>query len=201
MISPMSTAVRSTHRPAVVASALPGDRVRDVIVVLVYAAAVGLSAQIMLPLQFTPVPITGQTFAVLAGAMVVGFGRATAGTALYLVLGLAGIPWLAAGHGGLSVFSLPSFGYVVGFVAAAALSGALADRGWARHPLAVLAAMVAGNCCIYAVGAGWLMVALHTTPDRALLLGVLPFLGGDMFKLAFAMVALPFATRLVVDRR
>lgn len=77
----------------VLGDVIPGERVRDVLLTVGYAAAIGVSAQIVIPLQ--PVPITGQTFAVLLGAIVLGLGRAAAGGGLYLAAGLSGLPWFA----------------------------------------------------------------------------------------------------------
>ena len=111
----MLSAVPSSRlRAPVLSDLIPGDRVRDLLVVLGFAAAIGIFAQISIRLPFTPVPITGQTFAVLLGGMAVGTRRALAGTILYLALGLLGIPWFAAGSGGIAVATAPSFGYVVG---------------------------------------------------------------------------------------
>ena len=129
----MSVSQSALGRPRrlVLADALPGDRVRDAVLVLGFAAFTGLAAQVTVKLPFTPVPNTGQTFAVLIGAAGLGWRRALAGMVLYLALGLTPwVPWFAEGRGGADMVQAPSFGYIVGFLVAAALVGWLAGRGW-----------------------------------------------------------------------
>lgn len=189
------------RREPVLADLLPGTLVRDALLVLAFAGLTGALAQLSIRLPFTPVPITGQTLAVLLGAMALGAPRAVAGMAAYLLLGLVGLPWFASGSGGWAVAATPSFGYLVGFVLAAGLVGWLASRGFDRNPARVLLAMVAGNLLIYLVGAGWLAVDLRLSPGAAISLGVAPFLLGDALKAAVAMGLLPTTWRLVGRRR
>ncbi|MGH7608715.1 MAG: biotin transporter BioY [Candidatus Dormibacteria bacterium] len=181
----------------VLADLLPGERVRDLLVVAGYAALVGLSAQLVITLPFTPVPITGQTFAVLLGGMAAGTRRGVLGMLLYLLAGVAGVPWFAQGQGGWAVLSSPSFGYVLGFVVAAGLLGWLASRGFDRHPATVILALVAANAVIYLCGAGWLSWRLHTGLGQTLSLGVTPFLLGDAIKAVLAAALLPAAWKAV----
>ncbi len=184
----------------VLADLIPGDRVRDALVVVAYAGLVGLTAQLSIKLPFTPVPITGQTFGVLLGGMAVGTRRGVSGMIVYLLVGLLGVPWFAGGAGGLSILSSPSLGYVIGFIAAAALLGQLARRGLDRNPLGVVAAMVLANLVIYAFGASWLALRLHLGLGPTLSEGVTPFLLGDAIKAALAAVLLPGAWRLLGSR-
>jgi biotin transport system substrate-specific component len=174
----------------VLGDAIPGERVRDALLTVGYAAAIGVSAQIAMPLPFTPVPLTAQTFVVLLGAIVLGFGRASVGGALYLAAGLAGVPWFAVAGGS-------TLGYVLGFVVAAVALGWIADRGHARSPGSVALTMVAGNLIIYAFGAAFLGFALSLSPVAALSAGVVPFLIGDAIKIAAATALVPVAWRLV----
>lgn len=164
-----------------------------VVAVVGYAAFIGVLAQVSIPLPFTPVPITGQTFAVLLGALALGPGLALAGTALYAVVGLAGVPWFAGASGGLRMLSDPSFGYIVGFVIAAAVVGWLGARGADRRPLSTIVAMLVGNLVIYAFGVGWLAVSLGVSLARALELGMAPFLIGDLVKVLLAAGLMPGA--------
>ena len=197
----MLSAVPSSRlRAPVLSDLIPGDRVRDLLVVLGFAGAIGIFAQISIRLPLTPVPITGQTFAVLLGGMAVGTRRALAGTILYLALGLVGVPWFAAGSGGIAVATAPSFGYVVGFVFAAGLLGWLASRRLDRRPLTVLAAMVAGDLVIYLFGATWLALDLHLSAGSAIALGVTPFLIGDALKTVVAMGLFPASWKLLGSR-
>jgi biotin transport system substrate-specific component len=166
-------------------------------VVVGFAGLVGLFAQLAIKLPFTPVPITGQTFAVLLGGMAVGPRRAAAGMLLYLGVGLVGLPWFASGTGGLSMLSNPSFGYLLGFLVAATGLGYLSSARFDRRPLTVLVAMVAGDLVIYLFGATWLAVDLHLGAGSAIALGVTPFLIGDALKTLAAMGLLPTAWRLL----
>lgn len=169
---------------------------RDAGLVVGGAAFVGLAAQFAFPLPFTPVPVTGQTFAVLLVGLSVGWQRALPSMLLYLVAGAAGVPWFAEGASGVAA---PSFGYVVGFVVAAAVVGWLAARGSGRtrNPVRTCALMVLGNLVIYLVGVPWLAAALDVSLTKAVALGLTPFLLGDALKVALAAALLPATWRLV----
>jgi biotin transporter BioY len=186
----------STERDRVLADALPASAVRDVILVVVYAALVGVLAQVVIVLPFTPVPITGQTFGVLLGGMALGWRRALAGMAVYVALGLVGLPWFASGTGGFAVVRAPSFGYLVGFVVAAAALGRLAEMRFDRNPLLTLGAMVAGNVIIYLFGVSWLMATIHVDLAQGIALGLTPFLLGDALKALLAAGLLPAAWKV-----
>ena len=178
----------------VLADLLPGGAVRDVALVAGSAALVGLSAQIAVPLPFTPVPLSGQTFAVLLAVAAIGPARGALGMLLYAAAGVAGVPWFAQHQSG---WSMPSFGYVLGFVLAAVVVGALARRGADRTVARTAGLMVVGNLAIYAVGVPWLMASLGTSLGHALMLGVVPFLIGDAIKILLAALVLPGTWRLV----
>ncbi len=192
----MQSAAALDLRPRVLADLVPSFAVRDAALIVTYAVLVGLLAQLVIPLPFTPVPITGQTFGVLLGGMALGWRRALAGMVLYLAVGLVGVPWFAQGKGGFSVLSAPSFGYLVGFVVAAALLGLLAERGASRNALLTIAAMVAGNVVIYFFGVTWLMNAVHVNLATAISLGLTPFLLGDAIKALLAAGLLPGAWKI-----
>lgn len=178
----------------VLADVLPGERVRDVALVIAFACVTGLSAQWEVKLPFTPVPVTGQTLAVLLGGVALGSGRALSGMVLYLVAGLTPwVPWFAGGRGGTNVLMAPSFGYIVGFIFAAGLVGKLAERGWDRTPLRTVATMVAGNLVIYAFGVPWLMAVSSSDLATGLSQGVVPFLPLDAIKIVVAAGLVPAA--------
>ena len=160
---------------------------RDIVVVLLGSWLVALAAQISIPLQ--PVPITGQTFGVLLVGAALGFRRGALAMIVYLLQGALGLPFFASGAGGLARLIGPTGGYLIGFVFAAALVGALSERGWDRRFLSTLAAMALGNLVIYLFGLPWL--AQFVGWERAVSVGLLPFLTGDALKAALAAVALP----------
>jgi biotin transport system substrate-specific component len=183
----MTSAVTPARYP-VLADLAPGSLVRDVVLVLAAAVLTGLAAQVSIQLPFTPVPITLQTFTVLLAGAALGPLRGGAGMLLYLVAGAAGVPWFAEQRHGMS---FPSFGYIVGFVVAAAIVGWLARRGADRNPLGAAAIMVLGNLVIYAIGVPWLMAAIGVDLFTAIDQGLTPFLVGDALKVALAAGLLP----------
>jgi biotin transport system substrate-specific component len=188
----------ATPAPGVLADVLPRSAVRNALLVIGGAAFVGLAAQVSIPLPFTPVPVTGQTFAVLLTAAALGTWRGVASMLLYAAMGLAGVPWFAGGSSAFKDGALVvSFGYVVGFIAAAALVGWLAERGNTRTPLRTAGLMVLGNVVIYTIGATWLAAAIDVPLSRAVSLGVTPFLLGDALKVALAAGLFPLAWRAV----
>jgi len=189
----VSVASLPVRRPLVLGDLLPGALVRDVALVLGGAAFVGLSAQISVPLPGTPVPVTGQTFAVLLVGAALGWQRALPAMALYLAAGAAGVPWFAEHSSGTAA---PSLGYVIGFLLSAAVVGALAARGGDRTPLRTVLTMLVGTLLIYAVGVPYLAADLGVSLAKAVELGVRPFLVGDALKVLLAAGLLPAAWRL-----
>jgi biotin transport system substrate-specific component len=116
------------------------------------ALLTALAAQIEIPLWFTPVPITGQTFAVLLVGAALGWRAGAASQLLYVALGAAGLPFYSGGDGGWEVVTGATGGYLLGFVAAAALVGLLAERRQDRLVLTAVPAFLAGNAVIYLIG-------------------------------------------------
>ncbi|HEY2597361.1 MAG TPA: biotin transporter BioY [Candidatus Dormibacteraeota bacterium] len=186
----------TADRRHVLADTVPAFAVRDVLLVVGFAALVGLLAQVVIPLPFTPVPITGQTFGVLLGGMALGWRRALIGMVVYVGLGLVGLHWFAGGKGGTGVIGGPSFGYLIGFIVAAAVLGRLAELRFDRDPLRVLGSMVVGNLIIYLFGVSWLMVAIHVDLAQGIALGLIPFLLGDAIKALLAAGLLPTAWKV-----
>lgn len=190
----MSTAITMPRRePLVLADLLPGALVRDVLLVVGAAGLVGVLAQVSVHLSFTPVPVTGQTLGVLLAGTALGWRRGAGAMALYAVAGMAGVPWFAGGTSGAVG---ASFGYVLGFVACAALCGWLAERRADRSIVWSLPAMVAGEVVMYGAGVLWLALDLHVGASRAIALGLIPFLVGDACKAGLAALVLPGAWRL-----
>jgi biotin transport system substrate-specific component len=161
------------------------------------AVFVGLTAQVSIPLPFTPVPLTLQTFSVLLVGAALGSVRGALSMALYLLAGIAGVPWFANHQSG---WAFASFGYILGFVAAAWLVGWLAERGADRRVVPTMGMMALGNVVIYVFGVAGLMVLADMSFGKALTLGVLPFLIGDAIKILLAAVLLPGTWKLINSR-
>jgi len=190
----MSIATVNTAPRRVLADLLPRTFVADVLLVVGAAGLVGLLAQISIHLSFTPVPITGQTLGVLLAGSALGWRRAGLSMALYLLAGLAGVPWFASHASG---YAGTTFGYLLGFVAAGMLLGWLASKGSDRTVLRSALAMLAGEVLLYLIAVPWLAVDLHVSLAKAFTLGMWPFVAGDLIKAGLAGVALPSAWRLV----
>ena len=193
--------VLADYVPAVVGvPAWVGTRVRDLVLIAAGAGFIGLLAQWSVPLPGTPVPLTLGTFAVLLTGASLGGVRALLSVGAYMVAGGLGVNWFANhkdGWGGAT------FGYVIGFVIAAALVGWLAQRGGDRTVAKTAVTMVLGNLVIYAVGVSWLVSSTGMGLTAGLAAGMTPFLFGDAIKIAAAAGLLPAAWKLVqrIDKR
>jgi biotin transport system substrate-specific component len=186
--APMSSSVPSAQPRLVLADRLPGTLVRDVVLVLGFALAIALGAQVALPLGFTPVPVTAQTFVVLAGAAALGARRAAAGALAFAAFGVVGVPWFAVTGGA-------TLGYIAGFVLAALLVGSAAEAGLTVRPIATLGVMLAASAVIYAFGATVLALVLGIGAGQAIALGVAPFVLGDLIKVVAAAMLVPSLER------
>jgi biotin transport system substrate-specific component len=180
----------ATPAPRVLADFASRTAIAQIALVVGGAAFVGIAAQIAIPLPFTPVPLTLQTFAVLLVGASLGSLRGALSMVVYLIAGMVGVPWFAEGSSG---FSTASFGYVLGFIVAAFIVGRLAERGASTTALRTAGLMVVGNLAIYAVGVTWLKFAIDVDWATAMSLGVVPFLIGDAVKIALAAGLLPLA--------
>ena len=189
-----SAAIAARRRLPVLADLLPGDLVRDIALVIAGAGLVGLTAQLSMHIPGTPVPVTGQTFAVLLVGAALGTARGTVSLLAYLVAGVAGVPWFASGSSG---YVNASFGYLIGFVLAGAAVGKLSERGADRSVLRTIGAMVLGNVIIFAVGVPWLMASANLGLADGWAQGVQPFLIGGVIKTALAAGLLPGAWALL----
>ena len=181
--------------PSAARRSVPTRWVAEIVLILGGSLVVALSAQAEIPLAFTRVPITGQTFGVLLVGMALGSERGAAAMALYLVQGAAGLPVFAGGGLGLTWLLGPTGGYLWSYPVAAWAVGRLAERGWDRRPSTTVLAMLAGNALIYLFGLPWL--ATFVGSDRVWMSGLLPFIPGDIVKVALAAAALPGAWKLI----
>lgn len=189
----MSVALPTPMLPLVLADVWSRTRLADAVTVVSAAALTAVGAQIALPVPGSPVPVTGQTLAVLLTAAALGPMRGALGQLLYVLAALVGLPVLAQGSsGGAAVFGATG-GYLLGFIVAAAVVGRLARGGWSRTPVRVFASYVLGSVVIYALGATMLAVATGQDMAWAVQKGVVPFLAGDALKALLAAGLLPLA--------
>ena len=159
---------------------------------------VALSAQVTFHLPNTPVPISGQTFAVLLVGSAYGATRGFSTIALYLLVGIVGFPVFSSGTSGWEQVSGATGGYLVGMLVAAALVGMLAERGLDRKLSTAVTSMLTGNVVIYAFGLAWLYHELpNATLESTLAAGLYPFVVGDLLKTYLAGALLPGAWSLV----
>jgi biotin transport system substrate-specific component len=177
---------------------VPRSRVNSVLLVIGAAALTALAAQWEIHLPFTPVPITGQTFAVLLTGAALGMTLGAAGQAVYVVAGAVGLPVYAGGNAGWSTATTQgSAGYLIGFIFAAGLVGYMAERRQDRTFPTMFTAFIAGSFIIYAFGVAGLMILLDMTFTEAVVAGVVPFVLGDVIKAAAAGLLLPGAWKLL----
>jgi biotin transport system substrate-specific component len=190
-------AVMTSYRRPVLAEVLPVILTRSGMTVVLGAALTALAAQVSIPVPGSPVPITGQTFAVLLTSASLGPARGVAAQALYLALGLAGLPVFAgAGHGPAVIFGA-SGGYLLGFIVAAAITGYGARHGADRSPFRTLALFALASAVIYVIGTTWLCIDTGMSVGAGVSAGVTPFLPGDAIKAALAAGLLPGTWRLL----
>lgn len=208
----MATSSPATARPLIPFPGVAVDRLRpaagglhavgfEVLLVVLGTALIAASAWVSWHPGFSPVPITGQTFAVLLIAALYGPVRGVATVLAYLAEGAAGLPVFAGGLGGAAyLVASPTTGYLLGFVLAAAATGALAARGWDRSFPRAIAAMTIGTAIIFAAGLAWLSVVIglftgEVTLPTLLMAGLWPYLPGAVVKIVLAAALLPIGWR------
>lgn len=174
------------------AALAPLDWARSLALVVAFSLLTALAAQVVIPLPWTPVPITGQTFAVLLTGALLGSRMGALAMLLYLVEGACGLPFFRSGQGGFHYLILsPTAGYLFSYPLAAFLTGWLAERGWDKSYMKAAAVMAVGSCVILLCG--WSYLALLYAPSvlGAFKVAVAPFLIGDIVKIALAAAVLP----------
>ncbi len=175
-------------------------RIRDAGLILGGTALLVLGSRISIPIPGNPVPITLQTLAVLLTGGALGLRRGALASALFVALGVVGLPVFAESRHGVDVILGATGGYLLGFIAAAALVGRLAELGWDRHLGGSVGMNLLGTAAIYAIGVPWLAVTAHLSLGEAIQLGLVPFLVGDVIKVLVAAGVFP-AAWWVVGRR
>ena len=173
----------------------PLDVVRQVGLVIGFSLLTAAAAQVVIPIG--PIPITGQTFAVLLTGALLGSRLGAMAIIAYLVEGASGLPFFAGGHFGLAHLVGPTAGYLISFPAAAYVTGAFSEHGWDRRFFSAAAAMAIGSAVILFCGWAWLSFAFHTPPMVALLNGVVKMIPGDIIKIVLAAAVLPSGWKLV----
>jgi biotin transport system substrate-specific component len=171
------------------AALAPLDSIRSAGLVIVFSLFIAACAQFTI--HIGPIPITGQTFAVLLTGMLLGSRLGAAAVIAYLIEGAIGLPFFAGGGAGLVRFLGPTAGYLVAFPAAAFIVGAFAEHGWDKHYETAVAAMAIGSVIIFLAGWAWFAILTNTPPVAAFNLAVLPFLPGDVIKIALGAAVLP----------
>ena len=185
-----------TTKSAIAEAAIPGQGLlREAILILSGSVLVALASQIAIPLPFSPVPITGQTFAVLLIGASLGSRRGALSMVAYIAAGALWIPVFAGGAAGPARLIGPTGGYLFGFITAAWIVGRLCERGWDRRLFSAILAMAAGMVVIYILGLTWL--AFFVGAGNVLALGLLPFIPGALIKLALAALALNSGWKLL----
>jgi biotin transport system substrate-specific component len=151
---------------------------------LFFVAALGLSAAVRVPLPFTPVPVTMQTFVVLVAGAALGVRWGVAAVLAYIAAGIMGAPFFAGGAG-WAVVAGATGGYLIGFVPAAAIAGLSHGRAWYIRALCFLGALAT----VYAFGLGHLVMTTGVSWRRAFALGCAPFLQGAAAKYVLAVAS------------
>ncbi|MCX7523063.1 biotin transporter BioY [Microbacterium sp. STN6] len=196
----MSSTTIALSRPTLADRVIPRSAVNNALLIVSGTAIVAALAQVEVPMW--PVPITGQTLGVMLVGAALGSWRGASSMMLYLVLGLAGLPIFAGGAGSIAAVATPSFGFIIGFVFAAALIGWLSERRWDRHPLLSGLGFLGASLVPFLFGVPYMAFILGTLgiPNdigTVLALGVYPFILGGVVKWAIAASVLPAAWRLV----
>src|SRR6185503_4887982 len=187
----MNSSVQAYTPPDTLISAAlaPLDWTRSVALVFAFSLLTALAAQIVIPIG--PVPVTGQTFAVLLTGALLGSRLGAMAMIVYLLEGASGLPFFYGGHGGITHLLGPTGGYLVAFPAAAFVTGAFAENGWDKRFLTAVAAMAVGSAIIMVAGWAWFSFLTHTPPGVAFKLSIAPFLLGDIIKIVLAAAMLP----------
>lgn len=161
-----------------------------------FAALTAICSWISIPLGFTPVPVNLATLAVFLAGGLLGAKYGAVSLTVYALVGAVGAPVFAGFRGGLSVLAGPTGGFIIGYIAAAFVVGAIVSAAFKqrertgasakpslRLSLTIAAGMVAGLAACYALGTAWFMFSTHTEFVPSLLACVVPFLPGDAIKI------------------
>jgi biotin transport system substrate-specific component len=187
-------------KAALIDRVVPRSALNDAALILSGAVATAYAAQLVIPMW--PVPFTAQTLAVLLVGSVLGATRGAISLIAYFSMGAVGLPVFSAAS---SLSFGPTFGYLVGFVAAAAVVGYLSERGWHRSAVGVIGSFAIANSVIYLFGLPWLAFALGNLGvandfSSVAAVGLAPFILGDVLKMVLAAALLPLAWKFLGKR-
>jgi biotin transport system substrate-specific component len=177
----------------------PLDFVKQVCLVIGFSLVTALAAQIVIPIG--PIPITGQTFAVLLTGALLGSRLGAITMIVYLIEGASGLPFFSGGTAGLLHLMGPAGGYLIAFPAAAFITGAFAEHEWDRQFFAAAVAMAIGSIVIMFAGWMWFSLVMRTSPALTLFDTVLKFVPGDIIKICLAAAVLPSGWKLIGKQR
>ncbi|MEA9983740.1 MULTISPECIES: biotin transporter BioY [Subtercola] len=191
----MSNSTLAHTRPTLADRVIPRSLVTDAALVLGGAAFTGILAQLAIPLW--PVPITGQTLAVLLVGSSLGMLRGALAMVVYAVIGIIGVPWFSEGSSGVHIIAGPTGGYIIGFIAAAALTGWVAQRAWDHKFVGAFISFAGGTIVTFAIGMAWLAAVLGLNLQQTLNGGLYPFIVGGIVKAVIAAALIPLAWKFV----
>ena len=164
------------------------EMLKNILLILSGTIFLALMSQLTIPLPFTPVPITGQTFAVMFIGLVYGKKLGSSTLLTYIAAGSAGLPVFAGFSGGLPFFT-PSGGYIIGFFFAALICGYFADKGWTKSPVKLISVLIIAHAVLYFFGLLQLNIFL---PNKNIFaIGLYPFIAGDVIKMMILSALLP----------
>jgi biotin transport system substrate-specific component len=191
----MSNLTLSIGRPTIADRVFARGLPMDIALIAAGAGLTAIAAQVAIPLW--PVPVTGQTLAVLLVGSTLGALRGTLSLVLYAVLGIVGVPVFSDATHGLSIVMGPTGGYIIGFIFAAALTGWLAQRAWDHRIVGAIVSFFAGTVVTFMIGLPWLAVSLHLNLEQTLQFGLYPFIVGGAVKALLAAGIVRLAWRQI----
>jgi biotin transport system substrate-specific component len=194
----MSTAVAA--QPRVLADLVPRVRARDAALIVAAAGLTAACAQISFYLPGNPVPVTGQTFAVLLSGAALGAHPGAAAMRLFVLLGVVGLPVYADGSHGMDIITGATGGYLIGFLLAGWVVGRLAEARLDRTTITAVPLFLIGSALIYGIGVPWLAISADQSLGWAISNGFVDFIPGDLVKAAAAAGLLPLAWKLAGRR-
>lgn len=191
----MSSLTLSIGRPTIADRVFARGLPMDIALIAAGAGLTAIAAQVAIPLW--PVPVTGQTLAVLLVGSTLGALRGTLSMVLYAILGIVGVPVFSDATHGLSIIMGPTGGYIIGFIFAAALTGWLAQRAWDHRIVGAILSFLAGTVVTFLIGLPWLAVSLHLNLEQTLQFGLYPFIIGGFVKAFLAAGIIRLAWRQI----